>query len=144
MVSAFFMLCVCLCVCVCACFSHLFVTQQVNVLVVRAEYHVTQNRFPFNHCNGFIQQSTLGWGRYAIHSDLRKKETTNCKIISEFLNYYFMNHDYVISCGDLLYTKLHVGNIFNVYKHIYVLFCFASDTNNIPQISHKSSALSMT
>lgn len=51
--------------------AHLSVTQQVDVLVVWTEHHVSQDRLPLHHRHRLVQQSILGWRRDPIHTDLK-------------------------------------------------------------------------
>ena len=59
-------------VCVCA---YLFVAEQVDVLVVRTEHHVSQYGRALHHLHRLVQQGTLGRWRDAVHADLRTNHT---------------------------------------------------------------------
>lgn len=50
---------------------YLSVAQQVDVLVVRTEHHVPQDRLPFHHRHRFIQQGVLDRRRDPVHADLK-------------------------------------------------------------------------
>lgn len=53
---------------------YLSVTEQVDVLMVRTEHHVSQDRLPLHHSHRLIQQSVLGRRRDPIHADLERTQ----------------------------------------------------------------------
>lgn len=53
---------------------YLSVTEQVDVLMVRTEHHVSQDRLPLHHSHRLIQQSVIGRRRDPIHADLKRTQ----------------------------------------------------------------------